>query len=381
MYGFLYIHIPFCNHKCIYCDFFSVPYDEAMVRSYIRALCTELTLKKQLLQNLKTVYIGGGTPSILPQESFQQLFSCLDKHYSLMNGTEITVEINPGTIENDTIRFLHSLGVNRISIGVQSFMHNELKIIGRVHTVEDSLKCISLVHKSGVENISLDLLYGIPGQTMKTWEQSLSHAIKFSPHHLSTYELTPEKNTPLYQLLHFMPRKSSVNHFVMPDEELILMMYNSAIDYLTEFGYEHYEISNFAYPAYRCIHNLNYWNRGDYIGAGAGVHSFIKGTRSMNVKDLHGYISQIEDGIIPETLVHTVTEPEAERERIFLGLRKTEGLSINKSEQVSAKLLEAGKEMIRNGFLEKTNGRLKLTRKGITVSNSIIIELLKNLGL
>ena len=381
MSGFLYIHIPFCIHKCIYCDFYSVPYDRAIVKSYVDALCTELTLKKELSRNLKAVYIGGGTPSILPQGYFQQLFTCLAKYYSLLDGAEITVEINPGTIENDTIDFLRSLGVNRISIGVQSFIHEEIQTIGRVHTVEDSLKAISRVQQSGIENISLDLLYGIPGQDMKTWDTSLSQSMKLSPRHLSTYELTPEKNTPLYQLLHFPSTKSPGNHLIMPDEELIIMMYNHAIDYLTDFGYEHYEISNFAYPAYRCIHNLNYWNRGDYIGIGAGAHSFIKGTRSMNVKDLHGYISQIEDGIIPETLIHNVTKQEAEKERIFLALRKTEGLSIKKSEQVSVKLLEAGKEMIRNGFLEKTNGRLKLTRKGITVSNSIIIELLENLGL
>jgi len=381
MSGFLYIHIPFCTHKCSYCDFFSVPYDESIARSYIDALCSDLALKKELSQNLRAVYIGGGTPSVLPQESFQQLFACLDKHYSLLHDTEITVEINPGTIDCDTMRFLRSLGVNRISIGVQSFIENELNIIGRVHSVKDSFKCISLTQKSGIENISLDLLYGIPDQTMKTWDHSLSCALHLSPCHISTYELTPEKNTPFYQLLQLTERKGLRKHLVMPDEELILIMYNYVIDCLTESGYEQYEISNFAYPAYRCIHNLNYWERGDYIGAGSGAHSFMKGTRSMNVKDLYGYISQIRNGIIPEILVHSVTAHEAERERIFLGLRKTEGISINKSGYVRRDLLEASQEMVRNGFLEKTGKRLKLTRKGITVSNAIIVELLENLGL
>ena len=376
----LYIHIPFCTHKCIYCDFFSVPYDDSLAKKYIDALCTELILKKTILQNIRTVYIGGGTPSVLPQESFHQIFTCLNKHCSLMNGAEVTVEINPGTTENDTMRFLHSLGVNRISIGVQSFIQNELKTIGRVHTVKDSFKCISLVRQSGIENISLDLLYGIPGQTKKTWDQTLSHAVKCSPFHLSTYELTPEKNTPFYRLLRFTTGKNPANHFVMPDEKVILSMYNSAIDYLAESGYEHYEISNFAYPAKRCTHNLNYWNRGDYIGAGPGAHSFIKETRLMNVKNIQGYISQIENGIIPEVVVQTVTEQEAVRERIFLALRKTEGLRLDNSERVSAALLTACAEMIRGGFLEKTDGRLKLTRKGIAVSNSVIVEILENLG-
>jgi len=365
----------------MYCDFFSVPYDEAIVKSYIDALCTELTLKKDLAHNLKAVYIGGGTPSILPEEYFEQLFKLLLKDYTLTDSAEITVEINPGTIKNDTIRFLHSLGINRVSIGVQSFIDQELNIIGRTHTVEDTVKCIKLSHQSGITNLSFDLLYGIPGQTMKTWNNSLTHAIKFMPTHLSTYELTPEKNTPLYRLLHFAHRKKSGSKLAMPDEELILDMYSHVIDYLTKYGYEHYEISNFAYASYICTHNLNYWDRGDYIGAGAGAHSFIKGKRSMNVQDLHSYISQIGGGIIPETLVHTVTAREAQRELIFLGLRKAEGLSLHQSEQSTAKLLEAAKDMIVNGFLEKTKGSLKLTRRGIPVSNSIITELLENLGL
>ena len=376
----LYIHIPFCTHKCIYCDFFSVPYDDSLAKKYIDALCTEIILKKNILQDISTVYIGGGTPSVLPQASFHQIFTCLDKHCTLMNGAEVTVEINPGTVENNTMRFLHSLGVNRISIGVQSFIQNELKTIGRDHTIGDSLKCISLVRQSGIENISLDLIYGIPGQTMKTWEQTLSHAVQCSPFHLSTYELTPEKNTPFYRLLRFTAGNNAANHFVMPDEKVILSMYNSAIDYLAESGYEHYEISNFAYPATRCTHNLNYWNRGDYIGAGAGAHSFIKENRFMNVKDIQGYILQIENGIIPEVIVQTVTEQEAVRERIFLALRKTEGLHLDDLGRVSDALLTACAEMIRGGFLEKADGRLKLTRKGIAVSNSVIVEILENIG-
>ena len=251
---FLYIHIPFCIKKCLYCDFLSVTYNESLAKAYTDALCKELILKKGDAGELKTVYIGGGTPSILPEECFGQLFKCLKENFKFSDSPEITVEANPGTVDKSKIDAMLSLGVNRLSIGVQSFNDDELKTLGRIHTSEEALRAIEAVKNSGIKNFSIDLIYGIPGQTLDSWKHTLSKALEFSPTHISSYELTSEKNTPLYGLI----EKDMIK---MPDEELILEMYNYAIDNLASKGYEHYEISNFALHGFRCLHNLNYWRQ------------------------------------------------------------------------------------------------------------------------
>lgn len=374
MPDFLYIHIPFCVHKCVYCDFFSVPYDEKLVSSYIPALCRELSLKKGPADSLKTVYIGGGTPSLLSGECFAKLFRCLLDNFSLEDSAEITVEANPGTITESKINGMLSTGVNRLSIGAQSFNDIELKTLGRIHTSGDSLRSLELIKKAGVHNFSIDLIYGIPGQTMESWRASISKALEFSPAHISTYELTPEENTPLYRLIESGKIK-------MPDEELVLEMYNYIVDFLTGRGYEHYEISNFALPAFKCVHNLNYWNRGEYIGAGAGAHSFVKGVRSMNTKDIRNYIENMNQGKLAETWSAKVTNEDALKELIFLGLRKTEGINTMKAAKLGLSLSAAGKGLIDEGYLKIENNHLRLTRKGIVISNTIIVRLFDKLGL
>ena len=275
---YLYIHIPFCIRKCLYCDFLSVDYSDIIAKNYIRALCQELSLRKSEAQMLKTIYIGGGTPSILPEECFDELFACLKDNFAISSEAEITVEANPGTVTEQKAKKLISLGVNRLSIGVQSFNDNELKTLGRAHRSEDALKAIEIIKKAGFQNFSIDLMYAIPGQTEDTWTHSLLQSAGIAPEHISAYELTPEEKTPLHGLL----ESGALN---MPDEEIVLKMYDLAIDYLKLNKYEHYEISNFALQGSKCIHNLNYWNRGEYIGAGAGAHSFINSKRSRNIPD------------------------------------------------------------------------------------------------
>ena len=380
---FLYIHIPFCVRKCLYCDFLSVLYDESLAKAYIDALCKELILKKNYVNTLKTIYIGGGTPSLLTDECFTQLFRHLMDNFNLSSNIEITVEANPGTIDKEKITTLLFLGVNRLSIGIQSFNDEELKTLGRIHTAADAVKSIELIKNANMSNFSIDLMYGIPGQTMDSWKKSISEAIKLSPAHISTYELTPEENTPLYELIQSHKIK-------MPDEELILEMYNYAIDYLTFCGYEHYEVSNFALPGFRCIHNLNYWDRGEYIGAGAGAHSFVKGVRSNNIKDVNNYIDDLNKGIIPEIESTKLIPLDTVKEFIFLGLRKMEGVNINKLPPFipplargdrggSDSLLNACKELVDDGYLEIENGNLRLTRKGLVISNTIIVKLFERL--
>ena len=371
---FLYIHIPFCIKKCLYCDFLSVTYNESLAKAYTDALCKELILKKGDAGELKTVYIGGGTPTILPEECFGQLFKCLKENFKFSDSPEITVEANPGTIDKSKIDAMLSLGVNRLSIGVQSFNDAELETLGRIHTSNEAVKAIGTVKNSGIKNFSIDLMYGIPGQTMKTWEETLSKAVESSPTHISSYELTPEKNTPLYGLI----EGGKIN---MPDEELILEMYGYAIDYLASKGYEHYEISNFALHGFRCIHNLNYWDRGEYIAAGAGAHSFIKGFRSKNTDDIRRYIKDLNKGIIPEAESTEIKRDDAIKEFIFLNLRKTEGISLAKAKELGLDMPVVCRELIEDGHLEMEGDYLRLTRKGLVVSNSVIVRLFEGLGL
>jgi oxygen-independent coproporphyrinogen-3 oxidase len=376
----IYIHIPFCIKKCIYCDFFSVPYDESTAYAYVCALCKELLLKKHLAGTLKSVYIGGGTPSLLPGECFRQIFACLKDNYKLSPSTELTVEANPGTLSESKIYLLLCLGVNRLSIGVQSFNNEELKVLGRIHTSAEVLQSIALIGKTGLKNFSIDLIYGIPGQSFNAWRESLSRAAECSPAHISTYELTPEKGTILFDLIS-NPTSHTLSNLKMPPEDSILDMYNYTIDSLANNSYEHYEISNFAKLGFQCVHNLNYWNRGEYIGSGAGAHSFINGLRSRNVEDIHTYINQLERGIIPEEDKIYLTLQDSLREWIFLGLRKTEGISIKRAQNRGLNLLPACREMIDSDHIEVRGDAFRLTRKGIMISNTIIAKLFDNLDL
>ncbi|MBI5203536.1 MAG: radical SAM family heme chaperone HemW [Nitrospirae bacterium] len=370
--GFLYIHIPFCIKKCIYCDFLSVTYDESYAKEYVDALCRELALKKKSAGVLKTIYIGGGTPSVLPEESFKQLFRSIRNNFEFSSETEITVEANPGTINESKINTLLSVGINRISIGVQSFNDNELKTLGRIHSSDEAVKAIKMIKKAGLNNFSIDLMYGIPGQAMNSWKDTLSRAVGFSPKHISSYELTPEKETPLYGM---------IDSIKMPDEELVLEMYSHAIDYLASEGYEHYEISNFALHGFRCIHNMNYWNRGEYIGAGAGAHSFINGVRSKNTGDIKKYIETVNSGTIPEIESMSLTRTDEIKEFIFLGLRKTEGINITKAKEFGLNIPDSCKELIDEGYIEVSGDYLRLTRKGIVISNTVIVRIFDGLGL
>ncbi len=393
----LYIHIPFCIRKCLCCDFLSVTYNESLAKAYTDALCKELILKKDNAEELKTVYVGGGTPSILPEECFRQLFKCLKDNFKFSDSHEITIEANPGTVDKSKIDTMLSLGVNRLSIGVQSFNDDELKTLGRIHTSKEAEDAVRIIKNSGINNFSIDLIYGIPGQTLDSWKKTVSKAVELSPAHISSYELTLEEGTPLYEVIKSPPPhpplgkggqeggKMTPERFSgsikMPDEELILEMYGYAIDYLSSKGYEHYEISNFALPRFRCLHNLNYWDRGEYIGAGAGAHSFIRGFRSKNTDDIRRYIKDLNKGIIPEAESTEIKRDDAIKEFIFLGLRKTEGISLAKAEEFGMNLPGVCRELIEDGYLEMEGDYLKLTRKGLVVSNSVIVRLFEVLGL
>lgn len=369
---FLYIHIPFCVKKCLYCDFFSVPYNEQSATEYIDALCRELSLRRDSASPLKTIYIGGGTPSLLPTGSFEKLFKQLNDSFTLSPSAEITVEANPQTIDKTKIDTMLSLGINRLSVGIQSFNNDELKLLGRTHTSDDALRTIEGIRQSGFNNYSVDLMYGIPGQTIDSWQASLSQAVSLSPRHISSYELTPEKNTPLYRLI--QSRK-----ITMPDEILVIDMYNHLIAFLSSQGYEHYEISNFALPGYKCVHNLNYWEQGNFIGAGAGASSFINVTRSKNTEDIARYKKNLAAGLLPDKESTVIGPRESLEEFFFLGLRKTEGVPIAAAENLGVPLIDICKDLVDEGYLDIEGGYLRFSRTGIVLSNTIIVKLFDRL--
>jgi oxygen-independent coproporphyrinogen-3 oxidase len=331
-------------------------------------------MKKNFAAELKTVYIGGGTPTILPESCLAQIFSQIRKSYIMAPAPEITVEANPGTLTADKAVTLQSLGINRVSLGVQSFLDSELRTLGRVHTAADAAKAAEMLQAAGIGNLSLDLIYGIPGQTIGTWKDTLYRATGLLPKHISAYELTPEKGTPFEKSL-------AAGELSMPDEECILDQFHLAIDCLAEKGFRHYEISNYALPGYHCVHNLNYWDRGEYLAAGAGAHSFIKGRRSRNTGRIREYIETLARGMLPEAESTEIPCEAALSEFVFLGLRKIEGIRLELADELGLNLAEAASALTREGLLELADNHLRLTRKGLPVANSVIVTLLRNLKL
>jgi oxygen-independent coproporphyrinogen-3 oxidase len=396
MVNYLYIHIPFCIKKCIYCDFYSIPIIPpfpplvegkigGVIADYIKALRKEIELRKGVADNLKTIYIGGGTPTILSEKEIAGLLQAMRDNHVIDPDAEITIEANPRTISENKAKKLLDSGINRISIGVQSFIDAELEVLGRSYNADDAIQSVKDMRSAGFKNISIDLIYGIPFLSsqesgvrsqelqIKNWEYSLQKALELSPEHISTYELTPEKNTPLYEDI-----KSG--RLAMSDEGVIAEMYYKGLDMLKKHGYVHYEISNFAKSGYKCIHNLNYWNRGKYLGIGAGAHSFFSGKRTGNARDISRYIESINNNKMPVAEEHYITNDEALKEFILLGMRKTDGIDMKLLPDKKMVLMKkAVEELSSHGLVEVKGNYLRLTRKGLILSNEVIVQVLLSL--
>jgi oxygen-independent coproporphyrinogen-3 oxidase len=346
-----------------------VPYDEALAVDYINAVLKELELRRDSGEVLKTVYIGGGTPTTIPTPALIRLLKTIRDVFGIAPDAELTIEANPGTVTREMLSTLSKSGITRLSMGVQSFNDEELKLLGRIHDFSEALKSIAAARQAGITNLSIDLIYGIPGQTLQSWTQTVSTAIEISPQHISSYELTPEKDTPLHRLI-------STGKLEKPDEDTIIGMYSRAIDRFGEAGYDQYEISNFAKPGFQCIHNLNYWNRGQSLGIGAGAHSFIGDKRIRNTGDIRTYMERVSQGDLPEAEVLEISCEVAIKESIFLGLRKTEGLDISEfREDLNIDILKISDRLIQEGLLTSDGTHVALTPKGIVVSNTVITEL------
>lgn len=370
MAGYLYIHIPFCLKKCIYCDFYSVSDSKFIIGAYMTALCKELEMRKEYIGKLCGIYIGGGTPSILKEKDIATIMDKIRSTCHISAAAEITSEANPGTLTESGIKGMLNAGINRISIGVQSLRDKELSLLGRMHDAAEAIAAVTTARKSGFGNISLDLIYGIPGQDLVSWKRTLEKIVSLHSEHISAYELTPEKNTVLYEQL----EKGRLH---LPDEDEVAEMYYTAIDILTEAGYKHYEISNFALPNLQCRHNLNYWDRGEYLGIGAGAHSFLNGRRISNICDVRQYIHDVELGTSPIAEETLLTRREEIEETLFLGLRKTDGFDIELiPANITEHLKEALDDLSHQGLLDLSGGHIKLTRKGLIICNSVIVRLM-----
>ncbi len=369
----LYIHIPFCLKRCIYCDFVSGIYDPDKAALYIEALKKEISQIPSAAE-FSTLYIGGGTPTSLSTDLLKDFIGHIFTTLAFTDDCEATIEANPGTLDPEKLKALKNAGMNRISIGVQSFNDDELKLLGRQHTSDDAVKAVALSREAGFSNIGIDLIYGIPGQNIESWRRSIETAVSLDPEHISAYELTVEKGTSLYESV-------SNGDLLTLDDDLIEEMYFQTIDLLASSGFEHYEISNFAKPGYRSRHNLNYWDRGEYYGAGLGAHSFVSGKRGANTGDLNEYIDIMTGDADISVDSEIVTAEKAVEEAIFLGLRKTEGIDINLFKErygiyIPDHYADDIKELIELGLIDISDSVIRLTRKGLLLSNEVFVRLI-----
>ena len=373
----LYIHIPFCKSRCIYCAFYSTT-AEQMKQAYVDAVCREMELRKAVYEKegkdvgktLATVYLGGGTPSQLSPTQLQQLFDTIARHYDVSDDAEITIECNPDDVTEAFAELLRSLPVNRVSMGAQTFDDDRLQFIHRRHTSEQVTTAIQRLREKGIHNISIDLMYGFPDETLEEWEHDIQQALALNVEHISAYALTYEEGTPLYRLL----EEGKVKEI---DEERSLAMYDRLIDRLQEAGYEHYEISNFARKGWRSRHNSSYWQLVPYIGIGAAAHSYDGRRRQWNIADINSYINHIQQGIVPAE-GELLDKDSRYNDHVMLALRTCEGLDLNTLDSDERSYCEeTAKKFVLDGLLVKTDNHLRLSRKGLFVSDMIMSELMK----
>lgn len=366
----LYIHIPFCASRCIYCGFYSTTLHSRR-QEYVDAMCREIELRRDYLHDdISTIYIGGGTPSLLSDSQLHQIFNHIDYSRAL----EITMECNPDDITPEHAAAISHLPINRVSMGAQTFNDERLRFICRRHGSQDIGNAVKRLRDAGIGNISIDLMYGFPGETLSEWQNDIDMALELGIEHLSAYCLTIEEDTPLHRMVQQGKTQET-------DEEQSAAMYSALIDSLTAAGYEHYEISNFARSGYRSRHNSSYWNSTPYIGIGAAAHSFDIRSRQWNIDDIDRYIAAINRGEIPmerEMLDHDTQYNDT----VMLRLRTCEGIDLTRlaedfgSERLSICLTSA-KRYIDEGLLERTAGNhLRLTRRGLFVSDMIMSDMM-----
>ena len=370
----LYIHIPFCKQRCRYCAFYSSTLYNIR-EAYVDALCKELLMRKEYItgETVGTIYLGGGTPSTLTMEQLKRICDTIYNNYPVTDAPEVTIECNPDDLTPEFLEQLRSLPFNRISMGVQSFNDAQLKRLGRRHTAEAARQAVANARASGYSNISIDLMFALPGSSRAEWQETLDTAIALQPEHLSAYNLMYEEGTPLYRDL----TEGKVTEL---SEEENLEQFSMLINSMKAAGYRHYEISNFALPDRESRHNSSYWNDTPYIGCGASAHSYNGTSRQWNIADIKEYIKGVKNGTLNFEVEH-LSEEEQYNDAILTRLRTADGLPLvwmreKFSDRLNTYMLRAAKKETALGNLKETNGHLSLTEKGIFISDAVIRELI-----
>ena len=370
----IYIHIPFCRQKCCYCDFYKTV-NTSLTGNFINALLKELKLRKDYIEGekIETIYFGGGTPSVLKKGELRQIINFLYNAYDIISDAEITLEANPDDLLPDYLEMLFRSGINRLSIGIQSFQNEHLKKMNRRHNVQQAIQSVENAAKTGFKNISLDLIYGLPGLTSKQWNETLCQIFTLPFQHLSAYHLTYHRGTPFYTRL----KKGTLREI---SETESVEQFNMLIDTAEMYGFEQYEISNFAKNQMYSKHNSSYWSGKKYMGAGPSAHSFNGDERQWNISNLKSYINAVENGLSYFEL-EQLSENEKFNEFLLIHLRTKWGISISEAEQKFGKektgFIE--KELQRyqkSGFIKNNENRFTFTREGMLISDEILSNLM-----
>ena len=377
----IYVHIPFCVQKCSYCDFLSMPADDDVKKQYIGRLKEEIRQMSEEYPGrpVKSVFFGGGTPSILPGSVITGIMDCIRENFQIQSGAEITIECNPGTLDVSRLTQYKKAGINRLSLGLQSADDKELKLLGRIHTYEDFLKSFDCARKCGFDNINVDVMSGLPTQKLKSWEQTLKKVTGLKPEHISAYGLIVEEGTPFWKIYGYdeETRRKGEQPLFLPSEEEERQMYAFTVEYLGKKGYERYEISNYARPGHQCIHNRGYWDRSDSLGVGLGASSMMDNCRFSNTGSMEEYLK----GRTLEGEKYRLSRREQMEEFMFLGMRMTEGISRTdflKAFQVTVDFVYGDilKKLEQEGLVRDEKGRICLTDRGIDVSNYVFSQFL-----
>ena len=376
--GGIYIHIPFCTEKCIYCDFYSLPNQEQSIKPFIKNLCKEILIrsKKSTIDwKIDTIFIGGGTPSLLSESDLENIISAINKNFNLNDLKEFTIEANPGEFDYNKMVNFKLMGVNRISFGFQSLNLDMLKFMSRWHTPEDSIRTFKNARKAGYSNINIDMIFGIPGQTLDVWSNNLETIVSLEPEHISAYSLTVEKQTPLYHLVQSDKVK-------MPHENIDLDMFNFTIDFLTEKKYSQYEISNYCKSKRECLHNLHYWKRNPYLSFGPSAHGFNKNIRYWNSRDLNKYMKNLNKNNLPDSESETLTQENIFNELILNSIRIKSGINLTQIKndfniETQQNILNKANEWGEN--LTIKSDCIKLSRKGMPIADEITLDLATSL--
>ena len=371
----IYVHIPFCRAKCSYCAFVSQVCDLSVQHSYVAALCREIAAAGgDFSVPADTVFLGGGTPTLLPATDLTQILQAIRETFALTEDAEISLEANPGTVDVASLKLLRQAGFNRLSLGVQSFDDQVLRGIGRIHRAAEAAQAVGMARSAGFENISMDLMFGLPLQSLNSWRETLARAVSLEPDHISAYGLKLEEQTPLALLV-------ASGQAALPAEREEEAMYDWLNEFLPQQGFSRYEISNYARPGRECRHNLKYWRYQPYRGFGVAAHSFNGIARFANTEELSRYIARIEAGESAEEFRETLDEPDRMAEYVFLALRTTAGLSAMDFEvqfrrSFTDYFAVAIAELKKSGMLTNEKEQWRLTEKGLKLSNQAFVKFL-----